>query len=58
MEPVQIKRVEQELLAGHFFVTVDAIKPEAREQVREILKSHDGHFINFYGQWAVEVLEP
>ena len=31
-----------------------ATEPEAREKVREILKAYNGHFINFYGQWAIE----
>ena len=57
-EPKHVRRHEQELLAGHFGIGVTAKEPEAREKVREILKSHNGHFINFYGQWAMEVLEP
>ena len=28
-----------------------------REKVRKILKSHRGHFINFYGEWVIEALE-
>lgn len=57
MEPEHVKRHEQEMLAGHFGIGVSAKEPEAREKVREILKSHNGHFINFYGQWAIEGLE-
>jgi hypothetical protein len=57
-ESVHVRRHEQELLAGHYGIGVTAKEQEAREKVCEILKSHKGHFINFYGKWAVEVLEP
>jgi len=57
-EPVHVRRHEQELLAGHFGIGVTAKDPDTREKVRKILKSHKGHFINFYGKWAMEVLEP
>lgn len=57
-EPVHVRRHEQELLAGHYGIGVTARDQEARERVREILKAHNGHFINFYGVWALEVLEP
>ena len=57
MESEHVKRYEQEVLAGHFCIGVNAKEPEAREKVRNILKAHNGHFINFYGQWAIEVME-
>lgn len=56
--PVIVRQIEQHLLAGHFGLAVTAKEPEARERLREILKSHHGHFINFYGVWAAEALEP
>ena len=56
--PVIVRRVEQELLAGHYLIGVAAKEPEARESALDILKSHGGHFINFYGRWAAEALEP
>ena len=46
------------MLAGLFGIGVTAVGPGAREKVREILKAHGGHFINFYGQRAMEVLKP
>ena len=58
MEAEHVIRHEQEVLAGHFGIGVSAKEPEAREKVRKILKAHKGHFINFYGQWAIEGLEP
>jgi hypothetical protein len=57
-EPVHVKRHEQEMLEGHFGFGVTAKALEQREQVREILKSHNGHFIYFYGEWAIEELAP
>ena len=56
--PVIGRRIEEELLAGHHLIGVTAKDGEARERAREILKSHGGHFINFYGRWAAEALEP
>lgn len=56
--PVIARRVAQELRAGHYLIGVVAKDGEARERVREILKSHGGHFINFYGRFAAESLEP
>ena len=51
-------RYEQELLAGHFGIGVTARDDEDRDQARQILKAHHGHFINFYGRWIVENLNP
>ena len=56
--PGLIAQIEQELKAGHYGVGVGATDSEARERVRKILKSHGGHYINFYGTWAAEALEP
>jgi CheY-like chemotaxis protein len=52
------KRHEQELLAGHFGIGVTAKQEDRRKKARGILKSHNGHFINFYGTWTMENLEP
>ena len=56
--PVIVRRVEQELLASHYLIGVVAQDGEARERAHGILKSHGGHFINFYGRFAAEALEP
>jgi len=56
--PVIVRRVEKELRASHYLIGVVAKDGEARERAREILKSHGGHFINFYGRFAAEGLEP
>jgi hypothetical protein len=56
--PVIVRRVEQELQASHYLIGVVAKDGEARERACEILRSHGGHFINFYGRFAAEGLEP
>jgi hypothetical protein len=56
--PVIVKRIEEELRASHHLIAVTANDAAERERVREILKVHGGHFINFYGRWAAESLEP
>lgn len=56
--PVIVRRVEQELLADHYLIGVSAKDQDARQRVRDVLKSHGGHFINFYGRFAAEALEP
>jgi hypothetical protein len=56
--PGLVAQIEQELKAGHYGIGVGSTDSEARERARKILKSHGGHFINFYGRWAAEALEP
>src|ERR1041385_1584308 len=56
--PVIVRRGEEELRASHYLIGVVAKDGEARERAREILKSHGGYFINFYGRFAAEGLEP
>ncbi len=56
--PVIVRRLEQELHAGHHLIGVIAKDGETRDRASGILKSHRGHFINFYGRWAAEALEP
>ena len=57
MEHNHLKRYEQELLAGHCVMAVEARDQGRREQARQIIKTHDGYFINFYGRWHVEGLD-
>ena len=53
-----LTRYEQELLAGHFGIGVIAHDVQGQDKVRQILKAHHGHFINYYSRWVVEYLEP
>ena len=48
----------QQLLAGHYLVTVHAGDDAARDRARDILKANHAHFINYYGEWAIDNLEP
>lgn len=56
-EPKHLRHHVEDVLAGHFVIMVLVEKPEKREQVAEILASHGGHFINFYGRWTMQSLE-
>jgi hypothetical protein len=56
--PGLLKRIKQELVEGHYFVAVSPDDATSRERAHEILKAHRGHFINFYGRWAAQGLEP
>ena len=49
-------RHENAIKAGHFGIGVSAPRKAQREKVRKILKAHRGHFINFYGRRAMELL--
>ena len=55
--PGVVRKVDEEVRAGHY---VSQLPPKSRRRKRalDILKSHGGHFINFYGRWAAERLEP
>ena len=50
-------RHEREMLAGHFGIGVTARDKDDRKKALQILKSHRGHFINFYGPLTMEILK-
>jgi hypothetical protein len=52
-----ISHHEEDIRAGHFVIMVLAREPERRDTVKEILQSHGGHFIVFYGRWAIQSLD-
>lgn len=54
----QKERHEHELREGHFMIAVRAEEENKRNQALNILKSHGGHFINFYSPWVIENLAP
>src|SRR4051794_34075858 len=58
MDDKHTQRHEQELRAGHVLVEVEATDEAAREHVRDVMKTNGGYFINYYGKWFVENLEP
>jgi MoaF-like len=56
-EDKYLRQHVEDILAGRFVIMVLAKEPENREKVREILKSHGGHFIKFFGNWAIQSLD-
>jgi hypothetical protein len=56
-EDKYLRQHVKDIRAGHFVIMVLAKEPEKREKVREILKSHGGHFIKFFGNWAIRSLD-
>lgn len=50
-------RHEREMLAGHFGIGVTARDKDERKKALRILKSHRGHFINFYGPLTMHILK-
>jgi molybdenum cofactor biosynthesis MoaF-like protein len=56
-EPKHLTHHVEDVLAGHFVIMVLADEPEKQARAGEILKSHGGHFINFYGRWAMQSLD-
>ena len=51
-------RHEEEMLAGHFGIGVAIHDKGDFDKALKILKSHHGHFINFYGALIMEMLKP
>lgn len=51
-------RNKEELSLGHFLVEVRATDDGDRHRAREILKVHGAHYINYFGRWCVECLDP
>jgi hypothetical protein len=56
-EDKYLRRHVEDILAGRFVIMVLTKEPEKRETVREILKSHGGRFIKFFGNWAIRSLD-
>jgi hypothetical protein len=53
-----VERHKDALLAGHTLIGVMVRDDTAKHKARTILKQHHAHFINFYGSWSIEELEP
>ena len=58
VEGEYMHRYERELQAGHCIITVHIHGLEDRNRILEILKNSGGHFINHFGLWAVETVQP
>ena len=56
-EPKHLRHHVEDVLAGHFVIMVLAEETEKQARAAQILKSHGGHFINFYGRWTMQSLD-
>jgi hypothetical protein len=56
MDVKLLKDYEEELLGGHFVIAVDVNDDDERKRVTDILVSHGGHRVNFFGRWVIENL--
>ncbi len=52
------RRYELEARRGHPVIAVRETDPARRRTVRAILRRHGAHFINFYGRFFTETLDP
>ena len=49
-----LKRFEKDLEESHLILAVSAKDQEAKEKAREVMQSHEGHRLTFFGNWVVE----
>jgi len=52
------RRYELEARRGHPVIAVRETDPLRRRTIRALLRRHGAHFINFYGRYATETLDP
>ena len=57
VEREHAERYELAVEQGHCVIAVQTGESERREQAREILKAHGGHFINYYGRFGIRKLD-
>jgi len=58
MDGDQSQRYEDEARKGHTVIAVHSADPVVRQRALQILKSHGGHYINYYARLHSENLEP
>ncbi len=49
-----LKRFEKDLEESHLILAVSAKDQEAKEKARDVMQSHEGHRLTFFGNWIVE----
>jgi hypothetical protein len=52
------RRYELEARRGHPVIAVKEPDPARRKTIRAVLRARGAHFINFYGRFATETLDP
>ena len=57
-EGEQMDHYERELQAGHCMIMVQIDDADSQRRALEILRSHGAHFINRYGRWTMEEMQP
>lgn len=56
LDAVLLRRYEEELHAHHFVLAVPVANRDMALNIRNIMKADGGHFINYYGQFSVELM--
>jgi len=56
MESKHLSEYKSELLGGHFLLAIDVADEDDRARVLNVLKTHGGNRVNFFGKWTVEGL--
>jgi hypothetical protein len=56
IESKNLQEYEQELLNGHYVLAIQVADEDKRMQVLNVIKSHGGHAVTFYGRWTLEGL--
>ena len=56
IESKNLQEYEQELLNGDYVLAIQVPDEDKRMQVLNVIKSHGGHAVTFYGRWTVEGL--
>jgi len=51
------ERYEKAVYEGKYVIAVETKNLETRESARQILKTHGGHFIKFYGRFTIQNLD-
>ncbi|MBA2597319.1 MAG: hypothetical protein H0V00_11925 [Chloroflexia bacterium] len=50
------RQAETELESGNALVEVTVAGDDEKDQVRDVLLRHGGHFITYFGPWTIETL--
>ena len=55
-EQRHLERYENEITAGHYLISVPVRGPDAKNQVRDVLRAQNGHFVHYYARGSIEDL--
>lgn len=57
LEREHAEQYEQAVIGGSCVIAVHTGDPLGREQARQLVKDHGGHFINYYGRFGIRGLD-